>query len=176
MGTLSPEAAAATAAAAAAQMQFALTQVAQPVLIASFVTCSLYGLLLFLIITYFVRFRTDRLVFRLLVGFYLLSATADTAIECGWAYGYTISAFSNPTVYTAIPWPYIGYAVLGPNVLLAQGFYTWRVWIISNKKAWPLASVMLLIQVAACCLAFYLTHWAATADSILSFKDIKVSG
>lgn len=75
-------------------------------------SCSLYGVLLYLIITYFVRFRTDRLVFLLLLGFYLLSATADTAIECSWAYGYTISAFSDPTVYTAIPWPYIGYAVL----------------------------------------------------------------
>ncbi|BGP44083.1 hypothetical protein JCM10450v2_008300 [Rhodotorula kratochvilovae] len=168
-------AAAAAAAAAAAQFAFAVDNVVTPVLIATFIACLLYGILLYLAAAYFTRFgSTDRLAFKLLVGFLTLSALADTMVDCAWAWTYTVNAFTDPTVLAVFPWTFTAYAVLaGPNVFLAQGFFTWRVWIISNRKNWWLPSIMLLLELTACALSWYLAYWVDQATYMTEFVGVK---
>lgn len=76
--------------------------------------------------TYFLRFgSTDRLAFKVLVGFLTLSALGDTINDCAWAWLYTVKAFTDPNVLALFPPNLIVYAcITGPNVLLTQGFFT----------------------------------------------------
>ena len=144
--------------------------------------------------TYFTRFgSTDRLAFKLLVGFLTVSALADTMVDCAWAWLYTVKSFTDSNVLALFPWTFVAYAVLtGPNVLLTQGFFTyvslsllvipsltlsslsWRVWIVSNRKNWWLPAIMLVLQLTACAMCWYLAHWINQATYMTEFGEVKV--
>ncbi|BGP52328.1 hypothetical protein JCM10450v2_008299 [Rhodotorula kratochvilovae] len=169
---------AAAAAAAAEQLalfQFAIHDIVTPTVIAAFIACLLYGVLLFMAATYFTRFgSTDRLAFKLLVGFLTVSALADTMVDCAWAWLYTVKSFTDSNVLALFPWTFVAYAVLtGPNVLLTQGFFTWRVWIVSNRKNWWLPAIMLVLQLTACAMCWYLAHWINQATYMTEFGEVK---
>ena len=146
-------------------------------------------------VIYFLRFgSSDRLAFKLLVGFLTLSSLGDTINDCSWAWLYTVKAFTDPNVLALFPPQLVVYACMtGLNVLLAQGFFTcvhlslavgrawltrrpcrWRVLVVSNRKNWVLPGVMLVLQVTACCFAFYLASWVRSHTYMTEFGDAKV--
>ena len=181
-----PATAAATAAAQLAALQVAVSDLVSPVLIASFLACLFYGVLLYMCAsrpastrtsttkadhvllaaaTYFLRFgSTDRLAFKLLVGFLTLSALGDTMKDCSWAWRYSATALLDPTILALVPVQFLVYACFtGPNVLVCQAFFTcvddivypsrrrsstvssstdarasspcrWRVWVVSETN------------------------------------------
>lgn len=68
---------------------------------------------------------SDRLVFKVLVGFLTLSALGDTINDCAWAWLTTVTALLDPSVLGRVPVEFVVYACFtGPNVFLAQGFFT----------------------------------------------------
>ncbi|GAA5852874.1 hypothetical protein JCM9279_006210 [Rhodotorula babjevae] len=173
-----PEAAAAAAAAAAEQLvlfQWAVREITTPIVVASFIACMLYGIVLYMAVIYFMRFgQSDRLAFKLLVGFLTLSSLGDTINDCSWAWLYTVKAFLDPNVLALFPPQLVVYACMtGMNVLLAQGFFTWRVLVVSNRKNWVLPGVMMVLQVTACCFAFYLASWVRSHTYMTEFGEAK---
>ncbi|BGP44081.1 hypothetical protein JCM10450v2_008298 [Rhodotorula kratochvilovae] len=172
---MSSAAAAAVAQAAAAQLQVTVDDIVTPVVIACFLACILYGILLHFIVVYFTRFgRSDRLAFRLLVAFFAVTATGDTVIDCAWVWLYTVKALPQPQIFAYLPWTFEVYACLtGPSVLLAQAFFTWRLWVISERKNWWLPSFLLLTEGTACGLALWLASWAHRTTYFVEFQNIK---
>ncbi|TNY22271.1 hypothetical protein DMC30DRAFT_445434 [Rhodotorula diobovata] len=158
-GPMSPEDQAA-AAAQLARFQFAIANVVTPVLVATFLACTLYGVLLIMAISYFSRFgRTDRLTFRLVIAVLVLTTLADTVNQCVWAFLYCVTAQTDPVVLAAFPDTLPIFAVLtGINVLFAQAFFTWRLWIISDRENWVLPSGLLLLELTAAALSFTLAY------------------
>ncbi|TNY22270.1 hypothetical protein DMC30DRAFT_415272 [Rhodotorula diobovata] len=167
--------AAAEAAAQAALFQWAVREITTPVVVASFIACLLYGVLLYMAATYFLRFgSTDRLAFKVLVGFLTLSALGDTINDCAWAWLYTVKAFTDPNVLALFPPNLIVYAcITGPNVLLTQGFFTWRVWVVSGRKNWIVPSIMTVLVLLACAMAFTLAAWVNAHTYMTEFGDAK---
>ncbi|GAA5852878.1 hypothetical protein JCM9279_006211 [Rhodotorula babjevae] len=173
--TSDPAAAAAAAAAQLARFQWAVANITTPVLVGSFIACLLYGIHLYMAATYFVRFgSTDRLAFKLLVGFLTVACLGDTMNECAWAWLVTIKAFADPTIVALLPETYTVYAIFtGITVLVAQVFFTWRLWVISERRNWWLPLGMLLLELTAAGLAMYLAWWTDKTTYLASFPEIE---
>jgi len=148
--------------------------------------------------TYFVRFgSSDRLAFKLLVGFLTIACLGDTVNECAWAWLVTVKAFSDPTIVALLPETYTIYAIFtGVTVLVAQVFFTcvpsssssgrrttadaapharsWRLWVISERRNWWLPLGMLLLELTAAGLAMYLAWWTDKTTYLASFTEIEV--
>ncbi|GAA5971604.1 hypothetical protein JCM11641_000657 [Rhodosporidiobolus odoratus] len=101
-----------SAAAAAAQAQLAkklVDGILSPILIA---------------VTYYSRFASDRISFRLLVGVLTLAAMLDTGSSCGWAYTQCVTHFGDPM--NLLQWPkwYTSYIFLtGFEIAVCQFFW-----------------------------------------------------
>lgn len=72
----------------------------------------------------------------------------------------TVTNFLNPMTLAHMPWQLTAYCITMPTAVLAsQSFFTWRVWIISNKKNYLLVAVLMAI-----CLACYgKLNWLKTS-------------
>ncbi|GAA5944375.1 hypothetical protein JCM10213_003243 [Rhodosporidiobolus nylandii] len=95
--------------------QQAIDGILRPVVLASFLSCAVCGLILGLAVTYASRFQNDRRVFKVLVAFLTLAALADTAFNASWAY-------FNEFAYIWRVWIVSGssgYLVAGLQLLLA---------------------------------------------------------
>ncbi|GAA5947139.1 hypothetical protein JCM3775_001874 [Rhodotorula graminis] len=160
-----------------AALQTAVSDLVSPVVVATFLACVLYGVLLYMSATYFLRFgSTDRLAFKLLVGFLTLSALGDTMNDCAWAWRSTVTALLDPSVLALVPAEFVAYACFtGPNVLICQAFFTWRVWVVSEmngRRNWWLPLFLLQLELAAAGLACFLAYWGSQATSMVEFSEI----
>ncbi|GAA5879623.1 hypothetical protein JCM8547_003551 [Rhodosporidiobolus lusitaniae] len=173
MSTDAATTAAAQQAALMAAIQQALDRVLAPIVAASFVSCALCGVVLSLVVTYFSRFPNDLWQYKLLVTFMTVCALVDTAVTSSWVYDFSVKYFAQPQMLAYWPWQLTAYAfVTGPTILAAQLFFTWRVWVVSGRKAYLLVGALLLIVVGAvgCCL--YMGVWASNAVMLTEFTGI----
>ncbi|GAA5944406.1 hypothetical protein JCM3775_006621 [Rhodotorula graminis] len=170
-----PAAVAAAAAEQLARFQFAVANITTPVVIGSFIACMMCGILLYMSATYFVRFgSSDRLSFKILVGFLTVACVGDTMNECAWAWLVTIKVFADPTIVAQLPETFTVYAIFtGVTVLVAQVFFTWRLWVISERRNWWLPVGMLVLELTAAGLAMYLAWWTDKTMYLASFPEIE---
>ncbi|GAA5918035.1 hypothetical protein JCM6882_009482 [Rhodosporidiobolus microsporus] len=134
--------AAAAAAAQAAALKAMVNQILSPVVLGTFFSCFMMGIVGGLVTYYFTAFPHDRLVFRLLVSFLLCMAIADTAVSCAWSYVYAL-------------------------------FFTWRVWIISGRKAHILVALNLLLILFGAGVAIFVGIKMAGYTSLFGFLEVK---
>ncbi|BGP39188.1 hypothetical protein JCM10450v2_003144 [Rhodotorula kratochvilovae] len=148
-----------------------------PILVASFLSCAAAGVVLCLIARYWQRFGSkDRLVFRLLVGYFTIAVIADAANECWWTYIYAVQGQLDPMVLVALPKPFIVYSCLtGLTILLVQAFFTWRIWIISGRKNYILPGIILLCQLAAFGIALYMVYAATQRPLFREFGEVRAA-
>ncbi|GAA6030712.1 hypothetical protein JCM8097_006284 [Rhodosporidiobolus ruineniae] len=157
------------------QAQALVDDILSPTVIASFLSCCSYGIVLSLAFIYWTRFPSDRLPFKLLVGFLTLTATADTAVQSHWAYRYAVLSFAQPAKLAAAPWDFTAYTFLtGVNVAVCQAFFAWRVWIVSNRKSHVLTGLTVTAAVAGAGLAFYLGVYITTVEWLPEVNNRKV--
>ncbi|KPV72840.1 uncharacterized protein RHOBADRAFT_46430 [Rhodotorula graminis WP1] len=141
-------------------LKYAIANVVAPVLVATFLGCILFGVLFYMVGSYFSRFSsTDRLAFKLLVGVLTFTTLLDTVNQCVWAWRYTVEAALDPFVLAKFPRSLHVFAILtGINVLLAHAFFTWRLWVVSNRENWWLPSGMLLLELTAAVFSSWLLY------------------
>ncbi|GAA5894389.1 hypothetical protein JCM8208_006220 [Rhodotorula glutinis] len=146
-----------------------------PILVASFLSCCAAGGVLALIVAYARRFgKSDRLAFRLLVGAFTVLLLADTANECSWTYRYTVQAQLDPTILFLLPPQFIVYSgITGVSILLVQGFFTWRIWIISGKSNYVFPGVLAVFELSAFGIALYMIYEATQRKLFREFGEVR---
>ncbi|GAA5944402.1 hypothetical protein JCM3775_006619 [Rhodotorula graminis] len=156
-------------------LKYAIANVVAPVLVATFLGCILFGVLLYMVGSYFSRFSSaDRLAFKLLVGVLTFTTLLDTMNQCAWAWRYTVEAALDPFVLAKFPRSLHVFAILtGINVLLAHAFFTWRLWVVSDRENWWLPSGMLLLELRAAVFGFVLAHRVSQTAQLADWGDVK---
>ncbi|GAA5897636.1 hypothetical protein JCM8208_000220 [Rhodotorula glutinis] len=156
-------------------LKYAIANVVAPVLIANFIGCILFGVLLYMVGSYFSRFgSTDRLAFKLLVGVLTFTSFLDTMSQCAWAWRYCIEAALDPFVLAKFPRSLHVFAILtGINVLFAHAFFTWRLWVVSDRANWILPLGMLLLELMAAVFSFVLAHRVSQTAQMADWDDVK---
>ncbi|GAA5857951.1 hypothetical protein JCM8547_006635 [Rhodosporidiobolus lusitaniae] len=154
------------AAAEAAALSAAVTSYVKPIVVSVFLSCTLLGVILAVVSIYFARFPKDRLLFRILVGVFLLAAIVDTALTCKWTWRYTVDSLVDMTRLSSWPWEYNGYAILtGIVVATSQLFFAWRLWVVSNRQARLLTGgIVVLIFGGFVCDLYYGSQLRELAD------------
>ncbi|GAA6046423.1 hypothetical protein JCM3770_004912 [Rhodotorula araucariae] len=133
------------------------------------------GVVLCLISQYWQRFGSkDRLVFRLFVGLFTVLLLADTANACAWSFRYAVTGQLHPAKLFELPVEFCIYSLItGLTVLIAQGFFTWRIWIISGRKNHIFPGIVLAIQLAAFGVAIYMIYAALQRPLFADFDQVK---
>ncbi|GAA5923828.1 hypothetical protein JCM3775_000519 [Rhodotorula graminis] len=146
-----------------------------PILVASFLSCCAAGGVLALIVAYARRFgKSDRLAFRLLVAAFTVLLLADTANECSWTWRYAVQCQLDPSILVLLPPQFIVYsAVTGVSILLVQGFFTWRIWIISGKKNFIFPGIIAVLELSAFGIALYMIYEASQRKLFREFGQVR---
>ncbi|KAI0706747.1 hypothetical protein C8T65DRAFT_651860 [Cerioporus squamosus] len=150
-------------------------------LVEVFVACILYGITTLQTLIYFQKYPSDRTFLKLLVGTVWVLETAHTAFCIQFIYDYLIVGFDNYFNFLDINWG-IGVTVLcsASIALCVQGYYTWRVWIVSEKSVlWTaLIGTFALARVgfgiASCMLCYIYPSWPTLREKRSSL--VTVSG
>ncbi|KAI0757615.1 hypothetical protein C8Q80DRAFT_1265506 [Daedaleopsis nitida] len=105
-------------------------------LIEVFIACILYGMTTLQSFIYYQNYTNDPPSLRYLVLVVWILETVHTAFCMQFVYAYVIQGFTN--ILSFIPIDYgVGVTVVCSALvaLCVQGYYTWRVWIVSDKAA-----------------------------------------
>ncbi|GAA5838095.1 hypothetical protein JCM11251_004705 [Rhodosporidiobolus azoricus] len=124
----------------------------KPLLVGTFLSCALLGIIVCLSWRYFsLFFHHDRPVFIFLVLLSLSLAILDTVFDCLWALDWAVHDWGQAEEVVKMPrWVgAFGLILMGEASdrtslagALTQCFYAWRVWVISQKRNWPIVSLI----------------------------------
>ncbi|GAA5889796.1 hypothetical protein JCM6882_004327 [Rhodosporidiobolus microsporus] len=163
--------------AVAAQMaavRLAVDQIMAPVVIGTFLSCLMMGVVAALIAYYYGNFARDRLVFKLLVAFLGVAAVFDTGVACSWTWLYAVKGFMDPQVLSDWPLPLTLYALItGTVVLCNQLFFTWRVWVVSGRASWALTGAKLVLVLFGAGVIYFIFGWTLNRHSLFELVQIK---
>ncbi|GAA5889818.1 hypothetical protein JCM6882_004334 [Rhodosporidiobolus microsporus] len=123
----------------------------KPLLIGTFLSCILLGIIFSLTWRYFAVFhRTDRLIFQLLVAVCFALAVLDTVFDCMWAVEWAIEDWGEPENIVEMPsWVGAFGSITSVACALVQCFYAWRVWAMSQHRNYLLVAFIALGGLAA---------------------------
>ncbi|GAA5869767.1 hypothetical protein JCM8547_005837 [Rhodosporidiobolus lusitaniae] len=151
-------------------LQTLINQTLAPVVIATFISCALCGVVAAQVVTYYMRFPNDLWRYKFQVGFMAICAGVDTAITASWSYTWSVTYFTQPTMLALWPWQLTG--PTGISVFTAQLFFAWRVWVVSDRKAYPLLGLLLLVIVGAVVCCFYMGVWGSQTKMLTEVGKI----
>lgn len=96
------------------------------------------GLLCAKVGDYFSKFRNDRLIFKLVVTSTFISALVESASYISWGYNWGVIGYGNPAVMANVPVVFpVTTLFQAITTLVNQGFYSWRIWCISQNRIIP---------------------------------------
>ncbi|GAA5889833.1 hypothetical protein JCM6882_004337 [Rhodosporidiobolus microsporus] len=148
----------AAAAAAQAAINAAVSGVLMPVVIGTFLSCTLLGVLLAVVARYWVKFSRDRIQFKLLVAWLCFGGIVDTGNHCAWAYRYAIQSYTRPDILAEWPLSFTVFGFwTGINIFICQLFFIWRGWVVAGRDRYLFAVLQLVI-------AFGSPHWELMQD------------
>lgn len=99
---------------------------------------------------YFLRFQSDRIAFKLLVGFLLVSTFAHAALISSQAYKLLITNYANPAFIMVLPVQITTeMGILGVNCFVVQAFFLWRLYVLSERKAWAWTGFAALLSLVS---------------------------
>ncbi|RDX42357.1 hypothetical protein OH76DRAFT_1488726 [Lentinus brumalis] len=135
-------------------------------LITVFVACILYGMTTLQTFIYSQRSNNDSRVLRWLVFAVWVLETLHTAFCIKFIYGYLVSGFGDILNFVRVDWG-VGAAVLCSVLvgLCVQGYYIWRVWIVSGKAVmWTITMVVLTLArigfgIGSAALSYMIPDW-----------------
>ncbi|KAI1786764.1 hypothetical protein LXA43DRAFT_754538 [Ganoderma leucocontextum] len=150
-------------------------------LIEVFVACILYGITTLQTLIYYQKYPNDRPFLKFLVATVWVLETAHTAFCVQFIYDYLINSFGSFFDFLDIHWA-IGVTVAcsASIALCVQGYYTWRVWIVSgNSIVWTgiigmFALARVGFGIASCALCYVYPSWPVLRDRRSSL--VTVSG
>ncbi|GAA6030702.1 hypothetical protein JCM8097_006279 [Rhodosporidiobolus ruineniae] len=129
-----------------------------PLLIGTYLTCILAGVVLCLVHRYFTLFPKDRLAFKLLVLAVLVLSILDTAVFCCWSSVWGVQSYGDPRKILKMPLVVSLYCLLTAITYgLSYFYHAWRLHIISKRKGWPLSSFVFLCALASLAMGGYLS-------------------
>ncbi|KAI0760876.1 hypothetical protein BD413DRAFT_253167 [Trametes elegans] len=101
----------------------------------------LYGLTTLQTFIYFQKYPNDTCTLKYLVGAVWLLESAHTGFCMQFLYAYFVAGFGNYAYLRHVNWGVGATAACSVGVALCvQGYYTWRIWIVSgNNKVWTAA-------------------------------------
>ncbi|KAH9917673.1 uncharacterized protein BXZ73DRAFT_105495 [Epithele typhae] len=100
-----------------------------------FVACILYGLTTLQTFIYFQTYPNDKKMLKWMVGLVWLLESVHTVFCIQFMYSYLIDGFANPLVFLVIEKGVgVTIAMSSSVALIVQGYYTWRVYIMSGRK------------------------------------------
>ncbi|KAI0706749.1 hypothetical protein C8T65DRAFT_651869 [Cerioporus squamosus] len=100
-----------------------------------FMACILYGMTSLQSFIYFQKYPNDTRVLRFLVIAVWILESVHTAFCMGFMYAYLIAGFANFAGFIAVHWT-VGVAIASSVAvaLCVQGYYTWRVFVVSGRS------------------------------------------
>ncbi|GAA6024788.1 hypothetical protein JCM10207_005586 [Rhodosporidiobolus poonsookiae] len=163
----------ATQAALLAAAKQVIDKLLAPVVIASFLSCTLCGAVLSLAVTYYARFPNDRLFYKLGVAFLTCMAMFETALFASWTYHWAVDLFMDVQSIALWPWQLVAYAFVGFVIMIVQFFFAWRVWIVSGRTSYLMTGVQVVLAIGGCALAYYMGSQAANFETVLEFSKVR---
>ncbi|KAI0694314.1 hypothetical protein C8T65DRAFT_57246 [Cerioporus squamosus] len=135
-------------------------------LITIFVACILYGMTTLQTFIYSQKSNKDGLFLKSLVYAVWFMETLHTAFCIKFIYGYLVSGFGDFLNFVRVDWG-VGAAVLCSVLvgLCVQGYYIWRVWIVSGKAvAWTVTIVIFTLArigfgIGSTALSYMIPDW-----------------
>ncbi|TFK91573.1 hypothetical protein K466DRAFT_482495 [Polyporus arcularius HHB13444] len=138
-------------------------------LITVFVACILYGMTTLQTFIYSQRSNNDSRVLRWLVFAVWVLETLHTAFCIKFIYGYLVSGFGDILNFVRVDWG-VGVSTRSLRQVLVglcvQGYYIWRVWIVSGKAVmWTITMAlcssisMLIIAIGSAALSYMIPDW-----------------
>ncbi|GAA5971614.1 hypothetical protein JCM11641_000661 [Rhodosporidiobolus odoratus] len=144
-----------------------------PMVIATYISCVSCGLVYALAATYFSRFPRDRWAYKLLVVYFVINNTLDTAFDCHWCYQIAVNGFLDQSHLGEWPWQLTSIAFLtGTVVLVCQLFFAWRTFQISGKKSYIVTSIQLLLILGGAACIYWIGAFATHQSSLQAFQEI----
>ncbi|KAI0833765.1 hypothetical protein BC628DRAFT_1414504 [Trametes gibbosa] len=132
----------------------------------------LYGITTLQTFIYFQKYSTDRFPLKALVAAVWILECIHTAFCMQFIYSYLVVGFGDYPGFVDINWG-IGITVLcsAGIAMCVQGYYTWRVWIVSGKSlVWTVViGFFVLLRVVYLMMAIYSTAAFGIASAALSY-------
>ncbi|KAJ7577775.1 hypothetical protein C8J56DRAFT_1060941 [Mycena floridula] len=148
------------------------------VLVGSWVTCIVYGILLTQIYSYFQKYPEDRSVYKFLVILLVILETADQACISHIIYHYSILNFVNPLALLEgrTTWSLISQQMLGAMAgAIVKTSFTLRVWGFSQRN-YLVTGILMLLTLVQLGVALSYTGEAFQLPSISSTVQLKTLG
>lgn len=112
--------------------------------VAGIIATYLSGIVATQCFSYYTTFQDDRRLYFWLVTGLLVLDVLHTAISCRTIYFFGVTRWGDPTALVHSPWSFsIEPSFTGIAASVVQGFYAYRVWIISARK--PIIPVLIAI-------------------------------
>ncbi|KAK7689084.1 hypothetical protein QCA50_007775 [Cerrena zonata] len=110
-----------------------------------FIAFILYGIFIVQVYIYSLHCKEDTKWLKCLVSVVMILETLHTALMFDQMYHYAVTGFGRPDIIEKIDWTVAGIVVTeNIAVALVQGFYVYRVWLLSNNsRAWVVGMVSL---------------------------------
>lgn len=104
-------------------------------LIGVIVSTALWGVMAVQTYEYYIDYPNDRTVLKILVGTVFCLDTLHHTFMCHSAYIYLIKSWQDPTILISIVWTLDSQVfVAGLVGFIVQGFFIWRIWILSHQN------------------------------------------
>ncbi|KAF8892818.1 hypothetical protein CPB84DRAFT_1732384 [Gymnopilus junonius] len=131
-------------------------------------SCTLFGVILVQTYTYFARFPKDRLIFKCLVAVICVCELAQCSLICYSTYTYFVSDYGKASALATLPLP-LSIAVGFGGIIepLVQGFFAYRVFVVSNKICIP--TICWTLTTVRSALTFTAMAVAIKGDTIVDF-------
>ncbi|KAF8968902.1 hypothetical protein BDZ97DRAFT_297712 [Flammula alnicola] len=142
------------------------------------IACSVYGVLLAQIFSYFRNYPGDKLIFKFLVVIILLLETVDQCFIGHLVYYYGITNYLNPITFAKanMTWSLILQLTVGAIVgAIVKVYLGFRVWRFSDRNLW-VTGLILLLALGQLGLASAFTVQAFKLPSIFSVHQLQTLG
>ncbi|RPD54312.1 hypothetical protein L227DRAFT_351086 [Lentinus tigrinus ALCF2SS1-6] len=143
-------------------------------LVSIFFACILYGMTTLQAFMYYQKYPNDIPLLRFLVTAVWILETVHTAFCMQFVYAYLISGFADFANFIAVHWS-VGVAIASSVAvaLCVQGYYTWRVYVVSGRFAlWSAVIAFCALArvgfgIGSTCLTYIYPNW-------LQLRELKV--
>ncbi|GAA5889795.1 hypothetical protein JCM6882_004326 [Rhodosporidiobolus microsporus] len=156
-------------------LQPLIDDVLSPLVVASFLSFCATGIVLALSAQYFSLFWSkDRPVFIWGVAFLTVFTLVDQACLGSWTFNWAVNGFMNPLLMAELPWEMVAYCfTTGTAVLITQTFYTWRIWVVGQRKNYVLVGFLLGIGFAAFACEMRMMAFCIERTQLADFVEVR---
>ncbi|KAI0263187.1 hypothetical protein BC834DRAFT_971472 [Gloeopeniophorella convolvens] len=151
--------------------------IAAPLLLGVIWNWALYGMLVVQVYVYSYNFSKDRRAIKLLVYGIFFMETLQTILSGADLYYWFVEGFGNLS-HLANPYTSeYNTPIIGALIAMAvQFFFSWRIWVMSGRKAWWLCAVICLFSIVSAGGGFAGGIGAAVHGRFNSGRALKIEG